>query len=134
MAEPGFDVWHVAIPVADLERSLAFYLDLGFALAGRDEYSSTRQAFVRTRPGGFTIELFQPEKRPSKARRPDHLAFECEDVVAYRKRLEARGLRPPRIETYDNGVRTFSIADPEGVRLDFFQGRAIYERSLRPPV
>jgi catechol 2,3-dioxygenase-like lactoylglutathione lyase family enzyme len=128
----AFDVWHVAIPVADLERSLAWYRAVGFVLAGRDQYPSKRQAFVATRPGGFTIELFQPSHPPAVPGRPDHLAFECHDIAEYRRHLLRSGIAAPEIERFDNGVLTFTVEDPDGVRLDFFQGRAIYDASIRP--
>lgn len=127
------EVWHVALPVEELELTLAFYERLlGFVLVGRDEYPSKLQAFVAVRPGGFTLELFQPRGKAAEAprRRPDHLAFECRDIRAYRAKLVERGLAVPEIEVFDNGVQTFTMQDPDGVALEFFQGRAIYEASI----
>ena len=59
---------------------------------------------------------------------PDHVAFESENLSALRARLVAAGLPDiNEVETFDNGVKYLSVNDPDGVRLDFFEGRAKYE-------
>jgi catechol 2,3-dioxygenase-like lactoylglutathione lyase family enzyme len=132
---PAFDVWHVALPVTDLAAAEAFWCDgLGFRLVGRDEYPSKKQAFVAVRDGGFTVELFEPRgaAREAAPRRPDHLAFECVDLARYRAALAKRRLPGlPPIEEFDDGVRVLELADPDGMPVQFFQGRAIYEASIR---
>jgi catechol 2,3-dioxygenase-like lactoylglutathione lyase family enzyme len=129
---PSFDIWHVAIPVSDLERSVEFWCGrLGWSLLGRGEYEDKRQAYVGVRPGGFVVELFEPlgEAAERQPRRPDHLAFECDDIESFR---ESIGEAEP-VRTFDNGVRYLRIADPDGVELEFYQGRAIFEdAALRP--
>jgi catechol 2,3-dioxygenase-like lactoylglutathione lyase family enzyme len=131
----GLDIWHVATPVSNLAKSEAFYINsLGFVLVGRDEYPSKKQTFVAVRPGGFTIELFERlgKHAAEPALRPDHLAFECEDIDAFRAQLIASGaVEVPEIETFDNGVRYLGLNDPDGVYIEFFQGRKIYEASIR---
>lgn len=125
---PSFDLWHVAIPVSDVERSVAFWCGrLGFALLGRAEYEDKRQAFVGVQPGGFVVEIFEPlgEAAEKQPKRPDHLAFECEDIEAFR--VSVRVTEPVR--TFENGVRFLRVADPDGVELEFFQGRAIFEQA-----
>ena len=124
------DIWHVAHPVADLDRSVAFYCDfLGFELVGHDEYPTVRQAFVSLGKGGFTIELFVPlgDEATKLRRQADHLAFEAIDLLAYRRRLIATGLPVPEIEVFEGGMKHFALDDPDGLRLDFFQGRDGYE-------
>lgn len=119
-------IWHVAYPVADLDRSIAFYCDgLGFQLVGRDGEA----AFVSLGKRGFTIELIaQPaDEAASPHRAPDHVAFESIDLDAYREGLIARGVSVPPVQVLDGGMKRFALADPDGVRLDFFQGRDGYE-------
>lgn len=130
----ALDVWHVAVPVKDLERSKEFYCNkLGFILLGQDEYTTKKQAFVAVAPSGFTIELFEPKgAEKSKQRKlPDHLAFECQDIGIFHARILSEGLKVDSVEEFDNGVKYFGLSDPDGVKLDFFQGRTIYERSLQ---
>jgi catechol 2,3-dioxygenase-like lactoylglutathione lyase family enzyme len=125
MPSPTIDIWHVAFAVADLDRSIAFYCDgLGFELVGRD----AEQAFVRLGERGFTLEFQnQPETAATARRAPDHVAFESADLDGYRDRLLAAGLDAPEVEIIGDGLKRFSLDDPDGVRLDFFQGRAGFE-------
>jgi catechol 2,3-dioxygenase-like lactoylglutathione lyase family enzyme len=124
---PGLiDIWHVAFRVADLDRSIAFYCGrLGFDLIGRDDES----AFVSLGRGGFTLEfLAPPADQPTDPRRaPDHVAFESTDLDAYRETLMQSGLLVPEIRVFDGGMKRFALADPDGPRLDFVQGRAGFE-------
>jgi catechol 2,3-dioxygenase-like lactoylglutathione lyase family enzyme len=127
------DIWHVAHPVTDLDRSVAFYCDqLGFDLVGRDEDSAIRQGFVALGKGGFCIELFTSlgEAANATPRAPDHLAFEAADLAAYRRRVIEAGLPVPDIEVFEGGLKHFQLHDPDGLRLDFFEGRAGYDDFL----
>jgi catechol 2,3-dioxygenase-like lactoylglutathione lyase family enzyme len=116
------DIWHVAYPVADLDRSIAFYCGcLGFELVGRD----TESAFVSLGKGGFTIELLaRPDDEAANPRRaPDHIAFESGDLAVYREKLIHAGLAAPPVHVIGEGMKRFALDDPDGVRLDFFEGR-----------
>jgi catechol 2,3-dioxygenase-like lactoylglutathione lyase family enzyme len=127
------DIWHIAVPVEDLERSVNFYCgNLGFEMVGRDEYPTMRQAFVSLGKSRFTIELFVPQGEDANAPRlrPDHLAFECTDIGSYRAKVMASGLGVPQVETFPGGMQHFELRDPDNVKLDFFQGRAGYEAFL----
>ena len=126
----AIDIWHIAIPVADLERSVSFYCqNLGFELAGRDQYPTMKQAFVSLGKGGFTLELFVPlgEEAVKPRRLPDHLAFECGNIEDYRERVISTGFRVPEVATFPGGMKHFELRDPDGVKLDFFQGRIGYD-------
>ena len=129
-ASHNIEIWHVAHSVADLDHSVAFYCNyLGFELVGRDEYPTMRQAFVSLGKRGFTIELFVPlgEEADKPRRAPDHLAFEAIDLDAYRESVITAGLPVPQVEVFEGGMKHFALDDPDGLRLDFFQGRDGYE-------
>lgn len=129
----AIEIWHIAIPVSDLERSVSFYCQsLGFELAGRDEYPTMKQAFVSLGKGGFTLELFVAlgEEAVKPQNRPDHLAFECRNIANYRETVIASGFSVPEIETFPGGMKHFELRDPDGVKLDFFQGRVGYDAFL----
>jgi catechol 2,3-dioxygenase-like lactoylglutathione lyase family enzyme len=132
-ANGNIDIWHVAHPVEDVDRSIGFYCDcLGFDLVGRDEDPTMRQAFVSLGKGGFTVELFTPlgDEADKPRRAPDHLAFEAVDLDAYRESVIASGLPAPAIEVFPGGMKHFVLRDPDGLRLDFFQGRDGFEAYL----
>jgi catechol 2,3-dioxygenase-like lactoylglutathione lyase family enzyme len=132
--QPEFTLWRVAIPCADLDAAVEFYCGrLGFTLVGFDEYPTRKQAFVALQAGGAALELYQPKPATlqSLRSRPDHLAFDCGDLDACRQRLLAAGVHSvPAPVDLGGGVRQFSIIDPEGLMLEFYEGRAVYEKAI----
>jgi catechol 2,3-dioxygenase-like lactoylglutathione lyase family enzyme len=116
---------HIDITVGDIDTSTAFFTGLGF------------QVIRRTTHGGVAVELKYPgenqpiiELHPSKL--PDgreqpigvgHIAFKVTDINAIADLVEEKKfevIRPP--EFYDVTGRTlFSIADPDGGKVQFIQ-------------
>jgi hypothetical protein len=129
------------MPVSNLIRSVSFYRDtLGFFLIGYDEQPNMQQAFVCVKPGAFTLELIQwrdQVKRATATGRPDHLAFECRAIEGIHARLAAHpemtaGKSPalPELQVFPSGLKHLSLYDPDGLKLDFFEGRQIYDEWL----
>ena len=130
-----FDVWHLGLPVKNLERSVEFYVDgLGFELLGFDESERYRIAFARVPGGAFTLEFLEYRETPDAqaAKRPDHLAFEVPNLSGYRERLLKGGFFKdlPVIADAGVGLRKFTVTDPDGVPVQFYLGRAGYDRSI----
>jgi catechol 2,3-dioxygenase-like lactoylglutathione lyase family enzyme len=130
-----FDIWHLGLPVKNLERSVSFYVDgLGFEYLGRSESDRYRFAFARVPGGAFTIEFLEYRDASSAldAKRPDHLAFEAADLSGYRERLLKSGFFEalPEIADAGAGLRRFVVNDPDGVPIQFYFGRAGYDRSI----
>jgi catechol 2,3-dioxygenase-like lactoylglutathione lyase family enzyme len=127
-----FDVWHLGLPVENLERSVSFYVDgLGFELLGYSESETYRMAFARVPGGAFTLEFLEYRK-PTNAKRPDHLAFEVPNLGGYRERLLKSGMfkELPEIADAGVGLRKFTVLDPDGVPVQFYLGRAAFDRSI----
>ena len=134
-----FDVWHLGLPVKNLERSVEFYVDvLGFELLGFSESDRYRFAFARVPGGSFTIEFLEYRKDTDAlcSKRPDHLAFEVPNLAGYRERLLKGGFfnELPEIADAGAGLRKFSVTDPDGVPVQFYLGRAGYDRSIAKTV
>jgi catechol 2,3-dioxygenase-like lactoylglutathione lyase family enzyme len=130
-----FDVWHLGLPVENLERSVRFYVDaLGFEFLGSSESDRYRFAFARVPGGSFTIEFLEYREASvaRAAKRPDHLAFEVPDLGGYRERLLKAGFfkELPEITDAGPGLRRFVMTDPDGVPVQFYAGRADYDRSI----
>jgi catechol 2,3-dioxygenase-like lactoylglutathione lyase family enzyme len=130
-----FDVWHLGLPVRGLEESVGFYVDgLGFELLGYHETERYRVAFARVPAGAFTLEFleFRDPKDRAAARKPDHLAFEAADLDGLHARLRGGGFFAalPEIADASDGLRKFALTDPDGVPVQFHQGRAAFDRSI----
>ena len=128
-----FDVWHLGLPVENLERSVRFYVDgLGFELLGFSESDRYRFAFARVPGGSFTIEFLEYRDAAAERKRPDHLAFEVPDLGGYRERLLKSGFfkELPEIIDAGAGLKRFVVNDPDGVPVQFYRGREGYDRSI----
>ena len=124
-------IHHVDLAVADVDASLAFYLDLLGPLGLAEE--------VRYRTYRGTEEvvyLVDPHDRRGIGLRPadggahtyyavgvEHLAFEVErrdEVDDAHKRCLARGARvhfPPQEDRDEPGYYAFFVFDPDGMRI-----------------
>ena len=117
---------HVGITVQDLERSIAFYAKLGFAVVRRMTTASNGIAFVRN--GLAELELFGPKTGvpgPARTLHEDeiqHIAFHVDAIDDAVATLEGRGI------TFTSAVqRTRTRAhvfftDPDGTPLQLLQG------------
>jgi len=128
------NMWHVAIPVEDLQRSVNFYCKvLGFSLLGYDEYSSKKQAFVEVTKGGINLELFEPktDKDSRLSRKPDHLAFEVHNMEEFYQNLKNQFIDSSKVSVSEDGMKCMSLKDPDGMPIEFFEGRHLYEEYIR---
>src|SRR5690606_18497587 len=121
-------IGHVALKVADIERSLAFYRDtLGFAemmRLNRDDGALwlvylriTDTQFLELFPGGEGVRSPGSE-RPAV----NHFCLECNDLQATADALRAAGLKlavEPKMGA-DNNLQCW-IEDPDGNRIEFMQ-------------
>jgi methylmalonyl-CoA/ethylmalonyl-CoA epimerase len=98
----GWTIDHVAIVVADLEATIAFYTQtLGFAQAYRETIADQGVEAVGIQTGESIIELLRPldenspiaKFRGDAATRMHHLAYRVGDVTAELARLKAAGVR-----------------------------------------
>lgn len=127
-----FDVWHLGVPVRNLEESLHFYVEaLGFEFRG---YYGDDIAFISPPGKDFIIELMEPPRvnEADFVKTPHHLAFECEDIERFRSGLVAKQILKdvPEIKPSNNAMRMFFLRDPSGTPIQFYQGRAGFHRDI----
>lgn len=111
--------------VADVERSLRFYLDgLGFTIMNKWEPEGRIRWCWLTR-GGASIMLQEFVKEGHGGQRPEgvlgqgvNLCFQCEDAVALYRELRSRGLEA-REPFVGNSMWVTGLSDPDGYKLDF---------------
>jgi methylmalonyl-CoA epimerase len=92
---------HVALVVADLERSAAFYTSLGFRERYRETVADQDVEIIGMSAGDSTIELLRPLSNDSplvrflgdKGSRLHHFAYRVADIVAELARLKEQGTR-----------------------------------------
>ena len=92
---------HVALVVADLERSAAFYAALGFVERYRERVDDQGVDIVGMRAGDSTIELLKPLHADSplvrflgdKPSKLHHFAYRVSDIEAELHRLKQAGVR-----------------------------------------
>jgi catechol 2,3-dioxygenase-like lactoylglutathione lyase family enzyme len=137
---------HVGLCVADLERSLRFYVEgLGFRERSGLDLEGEPSATLLELPGvalrarwlerdGTRLELLHfprpgsvgdARPRPMNALGLTHLSFRVADLSAALARLEAlggRALTHTRVENHRLGMRAIFLADPDGTRIELIEG------------
>lgn len=115
-------IHHVAVRVTDLERSIAFYVDLlGFAVRTRTTLASgARIAFLAHPGGGCELELIAGlHDHHAGDGLVHHVAFHVDVVDDAFARLADAGVTmlDTAPETLASGRRLFSFRGPDGERL-----------------
>lgn len=126
---------HIGIPVTNLQKSVAFYEQLGFERVMRAQVLQDKDAPIEVgmiKLGKIVIELYQlsgVEWRELSSRTDghiDHIAFDVEDVdKAFEEIIEA-GFeiiedKPVFLDFWKNGCKYFAIRGPDGEKLEFNQ-------------
>lgn len=120
---------HVAIICSDYQRSKYFYTEvLGFTVLAenfREERNSYKLDLCL--PDGSQIELFTFPNAPKRASYPEaqglrHLAFEVDNVTAWKQKLESLGIavQPVRVDEYTDR-RFLFFEDPDGLPLELYE-------------
>jgi lactoylglutathione lyase len=126
---------HIGLPVTDLERSKAFYAQLGFVETMRAELpretGSVQVSMMQHE--GLTIELYQPgeKKRLEIAKRVDghvdHIALDVMDIEKALSEIRAAGLEileegaPVSLPFWEHGAKYFTVRGPDGEKVEFNQ-------------
>ena len=109
----------ITIPIGDEERGRAFYCDL-LGLTEKEKPDSLK---VR---GGFWLLVGDrevhvgTESAVDRARTKAHLAYEVDDLQAWRHHLAANGVTMKESIPIP-GYERFEIRDPFGNRIEFIQ-------------
>jgi lactoylglutathione lyase len=126
---------HIGLPVTNLERSKAFYSELGFEEIMRTDLprasESVQVAMMHHKE--LTLELYQleQEERQTIASRTDghidHIALDVMDIEQAYTEICAAGLEvleedaPVFLPFWDHGVKFFTIRGPDGEKVEFNQ-------------
>jgi catechol 2,3-dioxygenase-like lactoylglutathione lyase family enzyme len=141
-AMPSRGIHHVDLAVADVERSLAFYLDLLGPLGweesvrypsyrGTEEVVYLKDAVTGSRGPGPDSSMLGLRPADGRAHRYygvgiEHFAFEVdrrEEVDDAHARCLASGANvhfPPEEDRDEPGYYAFFVFDPDGIRVEVF--------------
>lgn len=109
---------HVALTVADRERSAAFY---GEHFGVVERVHDDDHLLILSGPGGGLLALTQGEPAAAVLPRTNHFGFQLasgEEVRAARERLRAAGVE--ETEWQEEGIVRVQVADPDGYRVELF--------------
>jgi methylmalonyl-CoA/ethylmalonyl-CoA epimerase len=133
-APNGWTIDHVAVVVADLEATIAFYTQtLGFEQAYRETIVDQGVEAVGIRTGESIVELLRPldEESPIAKFRGDapskmhHIAYRVTDIEAELARLKAAGIRlideTPRRGAHGNTIAFLHPKSTNGVLTELCQ-------------
>ncbi len=105
----------VTIPVSDVDRAKAFYVEQAGFVADHDHVVSDAMRFVQLTPPGsacsIAIGTGLTDLTPGSAQ----VQLVVADVAAARAELQARGVEVSDVQTFDWGSFVF-FADPDGNR------------------
>lgn len=125
---------HVAISVANIARSAAFYnKHFGLNVAARYSFKDKGLKIVLLKKGGITLELFEFKKRkplPQYRKNLDsdlrtlgvkHFSLETRNIAAAFRKFQKAGCLVTDLRTFANGKRYFFIKDPDGNLLELME-------------
>ena len=105
----------VTIPVSDVDRAKAFYVEQAGFVADHDHVVSDTMRFVQLTPPGsacsIAIGTGVTDLPPGSAQ----VQLVVADIAAARAELDARGVEVSDVQTFDWGSFVF-FADPDGNR------------------
>jgi catechol 2,3-dioxygenase-like lactoylglutathione lyase family enzyme len=111
---------HVALRVADLDKSREFYKKLGFEEAfAMDQGGTPTQSFFKINDTQF-IELY-PQRQPAQPIGFMHVCFESSDLEALNRFYVASGLSPIPVRRAGAGNLLFTLEGPERQNIEYTQ-------------
>ena len=108
---------HVAFYTTSADGVNKLYAEvLGLASAAPVEPGETLRYLVGKQWVGYS-----PAPDPKATDRMDHVAFTTDNIVALRRYLVEKGLKPGHIEGHADHSMVFMVTDPEGRRVEFVE-------------
>jgi lactoylglutathione lyase len=119
---------HTCIRVADIDRSLRFYGQLGFEVRGRLNFESAYNVYVGLPGDGDVLELtvnVGREQPYALGEGYNHMALVIDDLDSLLEQLAAQGVEPEKPPYAPGGrdeYRICFVADPDGYRIELIDG------------
>lgn len=115
---------HLGLRVSEIERSLAFYRALGYAVVGRVPDTAFGSLTMLRLPDDpfVSLELVHDPARPvGDTGAVNHLVVQVDDLDAVIADLAGKGVAAEPPAEPGPGMRTSWITDPDGYRIELVQ-------------
>jgi catechol 2,3-dioxygenase-like lactoylglutathione lyase family enzyme len=115
---------HLGLRVTDLDRSLAFYTAVGFAVVGRVPETPYGSLTMLQLPGDpfVSLELVHDPARPvTDIGAVNHLVIQVDDLETATTDLAAEGVTAEPFTEPEPGFRLSWLTDPDGYRIELVQ-------------
>lgn len=119
-------IQHIGIPTNDIEKTIAFYKELGFetALQTINKEADEKVAFLKLKT--FVIETYENKAAKFESGAIDHVAIDVNDIEEVYQYISKKKLNTTNdtihfLPFWKNGVRFFTIEGPNMEKIEFSQ-------------
>lgn len=119
-------IQHIGIPTNDIEKTIAFYKELGFetALQTINKEADEKVAFLKLKT--LVIETYENKAAKFESGAIDHVAIDVNDIEEVYQYISKKKLNTTNdtihfLPFWKNGVRFFTIEGPNMEKIEFSQ-------------
>ena len=119
-------IQHIGIPTNDIEKTIAFYMELGFetALQTINKEADEKVAFLKLKT--LVIETYENKAAKFESGAIDHVAIDVNDIEEVYQYISEKKLNTTNdtihfLPFWKNGVRFFTIEGPNMEKIEFSQ-------------
>ncbi len=119
-------IQHIGIPTNDIEKTIAFYKELGFetALQTINKEADEKVAFLKLKT--LVIETYENKAAKFESGAIDHVAIDVNDIEEVYQYISEKKLNTTNdtihfLPFWKNGVRFFMIEGPNMEKIEFSQ-------------
>lgn len=119
-------IQHIGIPTNDIEKTIAFYKELGFetALQTINKEADEKVAFLKLKT--LVIETYENKAAKLESGAIDHVAIDVNDIEEVYQYISEKKLNTTNdtihfLPFWENGVKFFTIEGPNMEKIEFSQ-------------
>lgn len=119
-------IQHIGIPTNDIEKTIAFYKELGFetVLQTINKEADEKVAFLKLKT--LVIETYENKAAKFESGAIDHVAIDVNDIEEVYQYISEKKLNTTNdtihfLPFWKNGVRFFTIEGPNMEKIEFSQ-------------
>ena len=114
---------HIGVPTLDYNKSVEFYLGLGFTKAST-KVNPNGQQVALMQCGNLIVEIYDKEGAAMKIGAINHIAIDVHDIDELHKIIKAKGYKfiqdkVTPLPYWEHGIKYFSIEGPNKETLEF---------------